>query len=230
MRKIILFSFSIILFFSANSHAFAVAAALENATYNKFFEDLNEEMSALVNRSYIFNGVEMAAGCSAFISREARLGDLGMYTMQELTSGNSDYSRLIHSNAMQAYCPKYNSLDLRSKSLIWTLLLMSMAQFESTCDGSATNQGPNGIARGLFQLHQGQETVYDGDDDSCVKNASYDDRKSIKCALGMLNGQLVRSGNQIFYSRSYWDVLRPNGEAQTTEAIASALRKARVCN
>lgn len=162
----------------------------------------------LYQSSMTVNDVEISNNCTSFVTLSSTLGPNGEYIMDQLATGQFD--EMMTSRSLQSFCPRYAQMSVRQKSIIWVLILTTMAHFESSCDPSQTARGPNGTARGLFQLHQGHEAYYDGSENTCVTNASYDSTKSIRCTMGMINNQLKES-NTLFYSRSYWDVLRPDG-------------------
>ena len=109
-----------------------------------------------------------------------------------------------------------------------------MANFESNRDATAGNSGaPNGTAYGYFQLHKGHEQYYDGNEGTCVQNASTNGRQSVRCALGMISFQLQRD-RSLFSNESYWDVLRPNSSViyrgkRKYEWIRDGLRNSLAC-
>jgi hypothetical protein len=228
----VIFCFSVSISHALSLDNYALTSQLNNYMnmFNNHFEQSYSATRAKsMDGTYTLNGVLLNTDCSVFINRNANLGALGSYAINELTSNTADYPGLIGSRGMNKYCGRFPQLDVRQKSILWTLVLTAMAQFESSCNDSATAAGPNGTARGLFQLHQGKEAYYDGDDDACIKNASFDEEASVKCALGMLNRQMLRTGGVLFSNNSYWDVLRPNGAAQTSDDIARALAMSPLC-
>ncbi len=236
MNKLIisLLCFVQIYAYQATASFFLKIAPKTENIYGQFNEDLEKIFNAARtkkrNDGYSLNGIQLNNSCQIFINKNLNVGALGAYTINELTNHPREYPELMGQNSLSQHCANFPNLEPREKSTVWTLVLMAMAQFESSCSNNATNtSAPNGIARGLFQLHQGQEKVYDGKDDACVQNASYSEQASVKCALGMLNRQMIRSGGVLFYSKSYWDVLRPAGEAQTTDDIARALARTSLC-
>ncbi len=135
---------------------------------------------------------------------------------------------MMNANALGDYCPNFKNLQTRGRAFVWTVILTAMAHFESSCDGDETAQGPNGRLRGLFQLHQGAEAGYDGNDNECINNASYSEQNSIKCALSIIDLQFQKRGT-LFSNKSYWEVLRPNGRSQRADDIQRALRNSSMC-
>lgn len=183
----------------------------------------------LTQSKHVVSGLEVASACSIFIDANARLGEQGAYAINELVQHQSDYASLLSNDSLDEQCPNFPNLEVVEKAKVITLVLTAMAHFESRCQETVPNySAPNGVARGLFQLHEGHEESYDGGADACVHNASMDADESIRCALGMLNLQFRRSGI-LFDPRSYWDVLRPNGQAHTTGVIGQAIARARLC-
>lgn len=115
------------------------------------------------------------------------------------------------------YCPNYPNLEDEQKKTILIRIVDAMVFFESTCNISARAKGPNGIAYGIFQLHYGREDDYARD---CRRYDSKSPIRSIACALDMLHDQ-VENTQRIFFSGSYWDVLRPRGQTRKADRIAS---------
>lgn len=121
-------------------------------------------------------------------------------------------------------------MSLKEKATLWTLIVTVMAHFESSCSPEAKNKGPNGMALGLLQLHSGKEDKYDGEFNTCDKNASSSTSGTLKCALGMLETQLERTNGNLFDPKSYWDVLRPRGRARKADDIQRAIQGSSLCN
>ena len=238
MKNFILNS-AVILFTISTSFAQASVSDgdIQNKSSELFQEFLTNAKASPANVSgrrraprgtYDFNGVAVADRCESFVGGDEELGSNGVLTQQELTSNTTDYSRLMRPSALSDVCPNYSNLSAESRGFIWAVILTTMANFESSCDGSQTARGPNGTARGLFQLHQGHEAGYDGSDNECIKNASFSEENSIKCALSMLDLQFQREG-KLFSNKSYWEVLRPNGNSQRADDIERALRNSSFC-
>jgi hypothetical protein len=120
-------------------------------------------------------------------------------------------------------------MNLEKKSFIWVLILASIAHFESSCNAKASAQGPNGIAYGYYQLHKGQEQNYDDKKGFCKKNASLSVQASSLCALAILEKQYRNDDMELFNNKSYWDVLRPNGESKKSGLIRQALKNSSFC-
>lgn len=233
-----LYSAVLILSFSTS---FASASISDNdiqsnssELFKEFLTKAKSKPSSTIGRrrrappgTYDFNGVPVAERCESFVGGDEALGSNGVLTQQELTQNTKDYSRLMSSSALGDVCPNYPNLNADSRGFIWAVILTAVANFESSCDGSQTAAGPNGTARGLFQLHQGHEAGYDNENE-CIKNASYSEENSIKCALGMLDLQLQKEG-KLFSNKSYWEVLRPNGNSQRADDIERALSNSSFC-
>ena len=115
------------------------------------------------------------------------------------------------------YCPNYPNLRDDQKKLIIMRILDAMVFFESTCISTARAKGPYGTAFGILQLHYGREDDYAR---QCRKYDSKSPKRSINCALDMLHDQ-IENTQRIFSSGSYWDVLRPRGQAKKAYKIAS---------
>ncbi|MCB0368499.1 MAG: hypothetical protein KDD45_03425 [Bdellovibrionales bacterium] len=117
------------------------------------------------------------------------------------------------------YCPNYPQLSEYNKKIILLRLLDGMVFFESSCSPTAKAKGPNGTAYGVLQLHYGREQDYAR---NCRRYDSKDPVKSMRCSLNMIQQQIANY-QRVFSSASYWDVLRPNGQARKAYTIASHL-------
>ena len=231
-KNLISAAFVILLFFNVTTvHSIDMRVYIQNieTEYLKilraaYFDHLDNNQDYILNRA-----VDVAPSCVAFLDGQNRLGQSGLFTVNEIVKNSKDYPDLLNSTAMIEACPNFLNLSTDNKAIIITLLLTTMAHFESSCRPGATNNGPNGIAKGLFQLHLGSEAYYDGSDDACVKNASLNPNLSIRCTLGMLNRQFEKT-DKLFYEKSYWDVLRPQGEAQSVPIISRALSNSSLCH
>lgn len=216
------------LIFMSNS-----AAANDIQAY-RFFNELSE----LINRSqlekdidYEIGGVTVAKQCESFMNADMFYGKNGASIFRSFIKNNRELPLLTDGGSITKYCPKYSTMDLEKKALVWVAVLTMIAHFESSCDISSKNRGgPNGTAYGYYQLHLGKEHFYDGDSKFCSKNASKSPEQSHLCMLGMLELQLEKQGGEIFSSRSYWEVLRPKGRAKKADDIQRAISRSSLCN
>jgi hypothetical protein len=237
MKTIMLNSFIVLI----STFSFSIANAVitdadiqNNSTelFQEFLDAAKSVPSAQASRrrqsGYDLNGLQVAAACTSFINANDVMGPYGRLTQEELVNRQSDYARMMSPNALGDYCPNYKNLQPRGRAFVWTVILTAMAHFESSCDGEETAVGPNGNLRGLFQLHEGSEARYDGDDNECIRNASYSEENSIKCALSIIDLQLQNRGT-LFTNRSHWEVLRPNGPSQRADDIQRAMRNSSLC-
>lgn len=159
-----------------------------------------------------------AKNCTKNFIDSDGLGPLGKVVKSELSSGR--YAELLkNSKAFKDICPGFSKMKKEDRKNLWVLVLMSMSHYESSCRPQVEAQGPNGTAKGLFQLHEGAENRYSHWDTNllCRKGDAKNPRESIQCALSMLNGQ-VEKFDSIFFNKSYWDVLR-NVDKPTTHAF-----------
>jgi hypothetical protein len=149
-----------------------------------------------------------------FISSQG-LGNWGKYVKKELSS-KLYVSLLKNSKTFENVCPGYPLMKLEERKNLWVFILMSMSHYESSCRPQVEAQGPNGIAKGLFQLHDNFENKYSqwDLDGICKKGGARNPKDSLKCTLSMLNGQ-VEKYNSLFFKKSYWDVLRKVNEPDT---------------
>lgn len=117
------------------------------------------------------------------------------------------------------YCPNFPNLTDDEKEIIWLRVFDGMVFFESSCKSSAQAKGPYGTAYGLFQLHLGREQDYAR---NCRQNDSKYSQRSIACGMTMVHDQIDQD-NKLFFSGSYWEVLRPKGRSQRAKQIAAHL-------
>lgn len=174
---------------------------------------------------------QVADTCSDLMNKNQIQGYVGEYITQVFKAHSTNLSHLIQGGRLNAICPQYSQMDIEKKSLLWTLILASVAHFESSCNTKAINpNGPNGTAYGYYQLHKNKEHFYDEDNSGlCVKNASADPRLASKCALSMLEKQFKNDNGLLFSPKSYWEVLRPRGRSQKASLIRTAIINSSLC-
>lgn len=168
--------------------------------------------------------------CVSFMNDQQFLGPNGKHIFKLLTEKSADYPNLLKGGNIARYCPAYPKMQLKNKSLVWVMILTMVAHFESSCDNKRSNKGPNGIANGYYQLHKGKEKNYTKSKTACPVNSSGKALQSSSCALAMIDDQLVRSNGVLFFDKSYWDVLRPDGSSQRAGQISKALTRSSLCN
>jgi len=135
---------------------------------------------------------------------------------QALYNGPSDIIR---------YCNKYYNLNDEDRKGLWILIISAMTHYESTCIVAEKAKGPNGTAGGLLQLHRGKEANYSND---CRNGDADTAGRSIICGMSMLNDQVER-GEPLFSRKSYWDVLRPQGESKKAVRIQAVIGQYPAC-
>lgn len=214
--------------------------SLEEAIKEKpelFFTQQAEEFIDLINNMSLQNDVAYSIAdttvgdaCVSLIDKNQVLGPVGKAIYSQFSQHEEVYANLVAGGALNKDCSKYSKMNVKQKGLVWVLILTVMAHFESTCGVNAHTKGPNGIAYGLYQLHKGSEDKYDGSFTECSKNASLDPALSSKCVLKMLDIQMKNQGGLLFSNKSYWDVLRPNGQAKRADDIQRAIQKSSYCN
>ncbi|MES2801949.1 MAG: hypothetical protein V4654_05615 [Bdellovibrionota bacterium] len=150
--------------------------------------------------------------CDGFVKN----GQIGLYgriireemmkpaALKNIKEGDEDLIRL---------CPNYLMMNDSSKANVILLIKTSMAFEESSCNNDKSARGPNGTAKGFFQLHYGRESDYSSD---CENYDSRTPRGSITCALSMLDKQMGE-GNLFRQENNYWDVLRPKRWSKKTK-------------
>lgn len=163
---------------------------------------------ASVKYSVVADKMNYSDTCTDEFIGDKGLGDWGKYVKKELSS-KSYKGMLKNSKTFKNVCPGYASMKLEEKKNLWVFVLMSMSHYESSCRPQVEAQGPNGIAKGLFQLHENAENKYSHWDLNgvCKKGGSKNPKDSVRCTLSMLNGQIEKY-DALFFEKSYWDVLR----------------------
>ncbi len=207
-----------------------LANHFSNTDYvSDFVENLNR-VQLQQDTSYKLAGNTVADSCVALMNKDQFLGQDGRATYNRIVKNAEKFPNLLEGGSLNHYCRQYSRMEVDEKAMVWVLVLTMMAHFESSCKLTAKAKGPNGTARGYYQLHQGREGDYDGPTKACAKNASLNGKLSSECTLGMIEIQLDRDHGQLFSSKSYWDVLRPRGAAKKADDIQRALLKSSLCN
>jgi hypothetical protein len=177
---------------------------------------------------YEIDGTTVNDRCVAFMNQKLELGPIGISISKELQAHQEFYKPLLESASMKNNCSLYKDMTVEKKAMVWTALLALMAHFESSCNSKALAKGTNGKAIGYFQLHQNKEHLYDGNLNTCERGSGSHTTKSVRCALGMLNRQIIRT-ESLFSHSSYWEVLRPRGKSQKADDIRSTLQRLSIC-
>ena len=200
------------------------------------YSDYMDEVAEIANRiqlgentSYQIGGTNVSDTCVSFLTKEMFLGDSGRHIYEAFNQNIASFPELVKGGNISKYCSKYPQMKSNQKGMVWVMVLTMMAHFESSCSIKARAKGPNGTAKGFYQLHQGKEANYDKLG-MCAKNSSTSDKLSSKCALSMLERQMSRENGDLFSKKSYWDVLRPNGAARKADDIQRTLKKSSLCN
>lgn len=206
-----------------------VAAKFERYFVEEFVDILNR--AQLEDRTtYEINGTKLNDKCVIFMNKDQVLGELGQYIFNELMANSNEYQPMLTAKSLERYCPKYPKLNDRNKALIWTIIMTTVAHFESSCTITSKAKGPNGQAYGYYQLHKNKEFNYiDKNLDSCPKGSSTKGELSTKCAMAMLNRQLLKDNGNLFSKDSYWDVLRPKSRARKADDIQRTLLRSSLC-
>lgn len=174
---------------------------------------------------YSLGGAKVADTCQAFMTRDSVLGENGRDIFNKLTKDSEVFKAIFQGGTLIEYCPIYSTLKTEERAKIWVLVLTMMAHFESSCNASAVGK-KNPDARGYYQLYLGKEEAHDAKMDYCVENSSLEGKLSNSCAIAMLEMQMRRTGGKLFHNKSYWDVLRPNGEAERKAKAMSNIQRA----
>lgn len=203
--------------------------ALLNDQIDEFIKILNQ-VQLNKNTAYKVSGTNVADSCVVLLNKEHIKGEVGKAIYTEFINRIDAYPRLNHGGTLNNYCSKYKNMPAEEKALVWVLVMTVMAHFESSCSPQAQIQGPNGTAYGFYQLHKGKEMDYERSSGNCLKNASLNPIQSSKCTMSMLELQLSKQNGELFSARSYWDVLRPKGQARKADDIQRTLLNSSLCN
>ncbi|WP_409479556.1 hypothetical protein [Pseudobdellovibrio sp. HCB154] len=140
--------------------------------------------------------------CTEFV-QDGQIGQYGEKIVNEVMKSQNVNIKKGDTDLV-SLCPNYPVMDEGSKANVFLIILTSMAFEESTCNNNETARGPNGTARGFFQLHSGKEGSYGPE---CRNYDSRTPEGSITCAVSIINKEMG-AGN-LFDQGSHWDVLRP---------------------
>lgn len=142
--------------------------------------------------------------CTEFV-QDGEIGQYGEMIRREVMKSNQ-YMNIKKGDAdLARLCPNYQMMDDSSKANVFLLILTSMAFEESSCNNDKSARGPNGTAKGFFQLHLGKEASYGPE---CNNFDSRTGSGSVKCTLSIINKQMG-DGDLFRQDSNYWDVLRP---------------------
>lgn len=191
--------------------------------------DIANQIQLQDDVSYAIGGTSVSDKCVSFMDRDTVLGEMGKAIFTALKNNRSSLPTLMKGGTLSKYCSKYPQMKDEQKMMVWVMVMTMVAHFESSCNITARAKGPNGTAKGYFQLHLGREQNYD-DQGLCAKNASTSGKLSAQCALSMLERQLKKDAGQLFSPKSYWDVLRPAGRAKRADDIQRTLKRSSLCN
>lgn len=197
---------------------------------NEFAQAIN--MAQLeYNVSYKISGTDVNDKCVALMNGNMIAGEIGRGISQVFINNANRLPLLVHGGSVNTkYCRQYSKMTDKEKSMVWVFILTAMAHFESSCNKTVAAKGPNGTAYGYYQLHKGHEDKYDGNTGLCQKGDAGKPLAASKCTLAMLERQFDRDTGELFSRRSYWDVLRPQGESQKAAVIRRALQRSSLCN
>ncbi len=221
------FTFTVLVVIVSSIFVQAGSAEAEKANQfyaNEFVSMINENI--LAEESYPLNTVEVDDRCAKWVNQSNTLGNLGVFINNHIIINQQNFKHLLDSKkSISNICPKYSSLQTNQKSFLWTMILAAMAHYESNCNIMAYTKGPSGRTSGFYQLHRGHESTYDGKLKVCKNFDGTKPEESSICALTMLDLQL-KNRVSLFTSKSYWDVLRPSGEASRTSKAPQSIKKA----
>lgn len=209
---------------------------------------LSSGEAQLFNASIVINQLPVDNRCEAFVTPEGMLGEHGQYA-RDLVLDDPNVRDLLTTTAINDICPNYLNLSENDRALMWTLVVTTMANFESSCNPEALNPKylangnrnphgpPNGDAIGYFQLHRGSEGNYESEG-LCRDGDGSSPTDSIRCVLGMITHQVNSTGRLFTNSIPHFDVLwlqspytvRINGvRKRKAEWIRSSIQNSRAC-
>lgn len=161
----------------------------------------------------VMNDLKFGNKCDAFAT-EKGFGTWGRTVVEEISNGKAP-ALIEGTEDLRRACPNYDYLGYREKSYVWVKILASMSFLESSCNPKANVPGIKADRRavGLLQLHGGSEQIYA---EECKRGAARSPTETLRCGIQMLNDQVVRS-DALFSRKSYWGVLRPQGDLVKTK-------------
>jgi hypothetical protein len=172
------------------------------------FTSIMEEDADAEEVAQITQGLNFSRECKKFAFGQD-YGEWGKVVTKLLATKR--YPNLVKgSSDLRKYCPNYNTMSYEDQESLWVLILASMAHLESSCNQTPKRQpsGPNGQLVGALQLHKGHEGRY-AKDVNCKNGSGSSAGGTFLCGMSMLDRQMERY-DSIFWSQSYWAVLRPN--------------------
>jgi hypothetical protein len=203
---------------------YAVSVHAQNVDYRVNIDDQGQyyAITKADGAEAVYHSIEgrnWPGRCQSFSSKRG-YGFWGNLISVELSKTRQYNDLLYGTQDIADFCPNYPMMKLGDRYNVWIVILLNMAYYESSCDQSAKSAGPNGPVTGLFQLHEGYESLYSG---GCRRGDSMFPDRSIRCSLSMLQDQ-IRRDNKLFSTKSYWEVLRPQGPANRYYLVEAALR------
>jgi hypothetical protein len=169
---------------------------------------LQKETLAALHFAELADRMHYSDRCEKQFASKAGIGPLGR-VVKETLSHNAAKDLITHNISFGGACPGYREMTTEQRKNLWVFVMMSMSHYESSCQDQASNQGPNGTAAGLLQLHDESENLYASWDPdlNCDVGAARNSRQTLKCGLTMLGNQLYK-GSRFFDEGSHWQVLR----------------------
>lgn len=170
----------------SSSNALQSVPAQQFQDFKQLAQFVNENMVTINNN--FMNGRYKT--CNKYVS-EKGLGPWGNFIVKEMVNNKFKYEHLFRGSLdMETYCPKYKSLQTyEEKALVFVVILNAAAYLESSCIEKGNNgNGPHGVAKGLYQLHEGHEKAASP---YCKKNAANTAEASHQCMLSILDDQFA---------------------------------------
>lgn len=160
-----------------------------------------------------------AKKCDNFVG-EGKVNPWAKVLKSELSKKR--YKKLLDNGSRDIvrYCPNYHNMKTEDKKSLYVLVMVGKAFFESSCDPKKKTQGPNGIAKGLVQLHAGHEDEYNPRD--CRIGDANNPKRSLICGLSLVHKQVIRNGQNLFSDASHFEVLMPNPKSKAAKKVQAA--------
>jgi hypothetical protein len=208
----------------------------------RFTQNMNEITDGLMDIAVISGEFDYAKECKQFsATSDGELREWGELITEEFSKPRCATVIDRGPRDIKRYCPNYQNMSPDERKALYVLLLTAMTHYESSCNYSKHRQGPNGIARGLLQLHDGKEQTYST---GCKKGDSRNAKRSLICGVAMICDQTSyydktlqnhcdkqSCRNQILFSDdAHWEVLQPHGPSQKAPKIQAALKKFSPCS
>lgn len=150
------------------------------------------------------HGTITAARCDAIMNNKGQLGELGKYMYKQMS--NSRYrGQYLKSNALGAFCPRFNQLTEDQKLLAWTWMWTALGQRESHCEPEVKHTITPKPGRGIWAMETRlQDRAWRG---SACKDVAGAFGQAL-CSIDIMYKTTLQDGQSARGDRtSYWSTI-----------------------